>query len=339
MALRSLLRLRRRRIVVIALLLTFVGGPLFGWIYERYAVRRDARRFPPPGQFVNVGSRKLHYVCIGGGSPLVLFEMSGFSNSMSFVVARSEIASQTRVCSYDRMGMGWSDPGPAQIPVSMLAADLGAVLNELSPHAKAIVVASSMGGFTAEYFARLHPDRLAGLVFVDAGNAESAANLGRHYLRVLRGAACSATRAAGAVGLIRLFDPWQLRRERTEQGARSAALMYGSKPWVMLCALVRAGETTLREFAEAPPLSKELPVTALSAETREGLVPRALTAWIKPPNVAAELRRTHQHLAEGSAHGVWKIVPGSDHLIASSQPQAVVDEVLAVIRLKPDSTR
>ena len=107
--------------------------------------------------------------------------------------------------------------------------------------------------------------------------------------------------------------------------------MYGAKPWIMLCGVVRAGEATLREFSEAPPLPRSLPVTALSADTREGFLPPAMASWFDMGNSSAALRATHQRLAQGSDYGVWKVVPGSDHLIASSQPQAVVEAVTEMI--------
>lgn len=322
---------KRRRRILIALIVTFVAAPVAGWTYDQYATRRDARRFPPPGEFVAAGSRRLHYVCAGSGSPLVLFELSGFSNSMSFRDARAALSRRTRVCAYDRTGIGWSDPGPSAIPVSMLAADLGAVLNALEPNRPAILVASSIGGLTAEFFARRRPERVAGLVFLDAGNSYAAIRIREHTRAALAAAGCVSARAAGAVGLLRLFDPWNLRHEQTQQAARSAALMYGSKPWIMLCGVVRAGDTTLREFSEAPPLPRSLPVTALSAETREALLPPAMASWFDMGNAAAALRATHQRLAHGSDYGVWKVVPGSDHLIASSQPHAVVEAVTEMI--------
>jgi pimeloyl-ACP methyl ester carboxylesterase len=322
---------KRRRRILIALIVTFVAAPVSGWTYDQYATRRDARRFPPPGEFVAAGSRRLHYVCTGSGSPLVLFELSGFSNSMSFRDARAALSRRTRVCAYDRTGIGWSDPGPSAIPVSLLAADLGAVLNALEPNRPAILVASSIGGLTAEFFARRRPERVAGLVFLDAGNSYAAIRIREHTRAALAAAGCGSARAAGAVGLLRLFDPWNLRHEQTEQAARSAALMYGAKPWIMLCGVVRAGEATLREFSEAPPLPRSLPVTALSADTREGFLPPAMASWFDMGNSSAALRATHQRLAQGSDYGVWKVVPGSDHLIASSQPQAVVEAVTEMI--------
>jgi pimeloyl-ACP methyl ester carboxylesterase len=326
----------RRRLILRTLLLIVVGGPLIGWAYEQYAVRRDARRFPPPGQFVQVEpARRLHYVCSGSGRPLVLFEVSGFSNSASFAAARSEIARHTRVCIYDRVGIGWSDRAPSTIPVSMLARDLGTLLDELSPGAPAVLVASSIGGLPVEFFARQHPGRVAGLVFLDAGNSTAVRGaLNRNYVPTLATVACSVVRAAGAIGLVRLLDPWHQRREG-ERSARAAALLYGAKPWVMLCAMVRAAEATVSEFDEAPPLRREIPITALSAETREEFLPPALAGWIQLRGSVDALRETHRRLAQGSARGVWRVVPGSSHLIASSRPQAVIDAVSPMISGSP----
>ena len=333
-------RRRRRRLILRALLLIVVGGPLIGWAYEQYAVRRDAKRFPPPGQFVQVEpARRLHFVCSGSGSPLVLFEVSGFSNSMSFVEARAGLAQRTRVCSYDRTGIGWSDRAPSTIPVSLLAEDLGKVLDTLSPRAPAILVASSIGGLPAEFVARQHPERVAGLVFLDAGNSENLrGTLKRRELLLAARGACMALRAASAIALVRLFDPWKLRRGGSEESARSAAVMYGAKPWVMLCAMVRAAEATGSDFDEAPPMRREIPITALSAETREEFLPPALGRWIQLRGSVDALRETHQRLARGSARGVWRVVPGSSHLIAGSRPQAVIDAVLEMVRRRPDTT-
>jgi pimeloyl-ACP methyl ester carboxylesterase len=200
---------------------------------------------------------------------------------------------------------------------------------------------------TAEFFARQHPERVAGLVFLDAGNSTALRGaFNRHYVPTLAKIGCSVVRAAGAIALVRLWDPWHQRREG-ERSARAAALLYGAKPWVMLCAMVRAAEATVSEFDEAPPLRPEIPITALSADTREELLPPALAGWIQLRGSVDALRETHKHLAQGSARGVWRVVPGS-HLIASSQPKAVVDAVLEMVRLttsaeatavkKPDTT-
>jgi len=323
-------RWTRRRVILFGLLFTLTGGSLVGWIYDQYAVRRDARRFPPPGQMFDVGNRRLHLVCIGSGSPVVMIEPSGFSNSMSFGTVRTELARRSRVCSYDRMGIGWSDPGPSEISAGMLAEDLRRLSDAANLRSPVIVVAASIGGVTAELYARRYPDRVAGLVFLDAANSELISRrVGDISDYLLARAACGAVRTAGAVGLVRLLDPWNLRDDA--RAARSAALMYGAKPWAMLCAMVRGVRTTTHEFEEAAALRHELPITALSAETREALLPPALAGWFRLDGSLEALRASHQRLARGSERGVWRIVPGSDHLIASSQPQAVVEAVVAMI--------
>ena len=122
------------------------------------------------------------------------------------------------------------------------------------------------------------------------------------------------------------------------RSAMEIGMMYGAKPWVMLCAMVRGVRKTTLEFEEAAALRRELPITALSAETREAILPPALAGWFQLQGTLEALRSSHRNLARSSANGVWRIVPGSDHLIASSQPQAVVDAVLdMMVRLKPDT--
>jgi pimeloyl-ACP methyl ester carboxylesterase len=238
------------------------------------------------------------------------------------------------------MGIGWSDPGPREITAGMLATDLRRLLDAARIGGPIIIVGSSIGGLTTELFARRYPEHVAGLVFLDAGNSEAAARTVASHATFPVGLGCGAAQAIGAVGVLRLIDPWDLRHQKTAQSERSAALMYGAKPWVMLCGIARGARETLEEFAAAPPLRRELAVTALSAETRESFLPPALARIIGTPGGdTAALRETHQHLARGSAYGKWTVVPGSDHLIAGSRPQAVVDAVSEMIfRLKAEAT-
>src|SRR5688500_2809847 len=57
---------------VIVGLLFLLGAA--GAVYQQVGMRRQRRRFRAPGHFVDVGGHRLHVVCTGRGSPLVLFE-------------------------------------------------------------------------------------------------------------------------------------------------------------------------------------------------------------------------------------------------------------------------
>jgi pimeloyl-ACP methyl ester carboxylesterase len=324
---------RRKKITLRVLAGAAILLPLTGWLYEKAAEARDARRFPPPGRLVDVGGRRLHLLCIGIGRPIVFFEASGLSNSASTAEARLRLAEHTTVCSYDRAGVGWSDSAPAAVSAGELAKDLRTLQERASLPAPFIIVTSSMGGIVSEMFARRYPERVAGLVFVDAGNSEllTQANSvvdARTLFEVK--AACVAAGVAGGVGLVRMIDPFAFRREPSAAAERSAALMYGAQPWRAVCAVVRGAGKSLEEFARAPALSADVPVVALSAERADGFLPGNVQ-YGRVAELHAYLTETSQHLAQRSTRGSWRLVRGSGHLIAGDQPAAVIEAVIGLL--------
>jgi len=180
-------------------------------------------------------------------------------------------------------------------------------------------------------FARRYPECVAGLVFADAATSDLL-DVGRSIAaspEVKVG--CPMLAAAGRLGIVRLIDPFGLRKSAQPADARSAAVLYRSQPWVALCALVNGMPATSQEFADAPPLRSDLPLTVLAAERSEGLVPSGLEGRLAS---RAEMERfletfhgAQQRLARRSSRGSWTIVAGSGHLIAASRPSAVVGAV------------
>ena len=73
----------------------------------------DARRYRPPGQLVDVGGHHLHLHCVGQGSPTVVLDAGLGAFSLDWGAIQSQIPTSTRVCAYDRAGLGWSEPGPS----------------------------------------------------------------------------------------------------------------------------------------------------------------------------------------------------------------------------------
>ena len=102
--------------VGLGMLLCLVMWPLFGLTYQAMATRIDARRYLPAGQLTNVGGYMLHIHCTGEGSPTVVLEGGLGGTSLDWSLVQPEIAQATRVCSYDRTGLGWSETDPADAP-------------------------------------------------------------------------------------------------------------------------------------------------------------------------------------------------------------------------------
>ena len=320
---------RARRAVLLFWIAVALALPVGGLIYEAYADAMDAQAFPPPGALVDIGGRRLHLLCIGDGDPIVFFESSGWGTALSFAAARERIAARTTVCSYDRSGLGWSDPGPGVASAADLAREVAVLQDRAKLRAPSVVVASSIGGLTAEMFARQYPERVAGLVLLDAANSMILSRLASEP-RSITSAACASSVLAH-FGIIRLIDPFDLRRDESDEARRAVALTYNSRPWVQLCAMARALPTTVREFDEAPPLRDDIPLIVLSASSHEGLVPPGLGPFVDEDEINAALRDSHQQLAKLSARGEWTLVPDSTHLIAGSQPDAVADAVFGIL--------
>ena len=101
---------------------------VFAISYQVIEARADARRFHQVGKSVDVGGYKLNIDCTGKGSPTVIL-VSGLEVPASgWRLVQPRIATFTRVCSYDRVGYGWSEPGPMPSTLSQLANELHALL-------------------------------------------------------------------------------------------------------------------------------------------------------------------------------------------------------------------
>ena len=84
--------------------------------------------YPPPGRLIDIGGRKLHLHCSGTGNPTVILMAGGEAFSIDWALVQPRVAERTRVCSYDRAGLAWSDSGPADETVEQTIADLHTLL-------------------------------------------------------------------------------------------------------------------------------------------------------------------------------------------------------------------
>ena len=101
-----------------ALLLLVLG--VAGAIYESAAEASDLRAYPPAGQMVGVGGYRLHINCTGAGSPPVVIDAGWGDWSLGWSKVQPGVARTTQVCTYDRAGTGYSDPGPLPRDLTVL---------------------------------------------------------------------------------------------------------------------------------------------------------------------------------------------------------------------------
>ncbi len=143
----------------------------------------------PPGRLVNIGGERLHVNCTGSGSPAVLLESGVGDVSVIWSLVQPSIATFTRVCSYDRAGYAWSDPGTTPRTFAQLATELHTALDTLHVSGPFILVGQSYGGLVARGFAKRYPREVAGMVLVDAVHEDEQLVWGGQTHRIRDGAA------------------------------------------------------------------------------------------------------------------------------------------------------
>jgi pimeloyl-ACP methyl ester carboxylesterase len=129
-----------------------------------------APEYPAPGRRIDIGGRKLHLSCTGAGSPTVVLIAGGGAFSIDWALVQPQVARTTRVCSYDRAGLAWSDPGPADETVEQTISDLHVLLKNGGEKGPYLLVGASVGGIYIQAYQRAFPTEVAGLVFSNSSN-------------------------------------------------------------------------------------------------------------------------------------------------------------------------
>jgi pimeloyl-ACP methyl ester carboxylesterase len=156
-----------------ALLSLLVVVLLVGFTYEQVGRARDATQLPPRvGQAVDIGGRTLNLYCSGQGTPTVILETGGNSPGYSLVMQQAKMASFTRVCWYDRAGVGWSDPPPSPRTSASIAKDLHEALHHAGVLPPYVMVGGSVGGEYVLIYTGRYPADVAGLVLVDSATPD-----------------------------------------------------------------------------------------------------------------------------------------------------------------------
>ena len=165
-----------------------------GALYQIVGMVLDRKQHPPIGRLIDIGGHRLHLYCIGPGSPTVVLEAAAPGWSLYWSTVQPEVAQVTRVCAYDRAGLGWSERGPLPRTGRRLARELHQLLTRGGIPGPYILVGHSLGGFVTRLYREEHPLEVVGMVLVDAGHESemrqaefrSFANAGKSMLPVIR---------------------------------------------------------------------------------------------------------------------------------------------------------
>ena len=148
-----------------------VGIAVF-FLYQKAATILDDYRYPPIGKLVDVGGYRLHIHSAGKGGPAVVLDAGLGGTSLGWSLVQSEVATFTRVYSYDRAGYAWSDESPSKRISHNLAEELHTLLLKANIPGPYILVGHSFGGCNVLMFADMYPEETLGVILVDSVQEE-----------------------------------------------------------------------------------------------------------------------------------------------------------------------
>jgi pimeloyl-ACP methyl ester carboxylesterase len=149
-----------------------------------FARSQDLSAPKPIGKMVDVGGHKVHLHCTGKGSPTVVVE-NGFDEfSFDWTLVQERVEKFARICTYDRAGYAWSEPGPKPRTYAQLNLELHELLTKAAEHGPYVLVGHSFGGPVVRNYAMTYPREVAGIVLVDTVAESQRVVIGKQAMRL-----------------------------------------------------------------------------------------------------------------------------------------------------------
>ncbi|HKH10753.1 MAG TPA: alpha/beta hydrolase [Rubrobacter sp.] len=323
--------MRRIGKALLGLVVALLALAVVGAIYQAIATERAERAYPPPGEMVDVGGYRLHINCVGQGSPTVVLDAGSGGFSAQWVRVQREVSGTTRVCAYDRAGMGWSEMGPDPRDAKQVSSELHALLEGAGIEGPYVLVGHSFGGLYMQTYAARYPDEVAGVTLVDSSTdpgqfgqrseardsnepQKQASAVGPKLVRL----GVSLPARLGVVRLLSELDPASPDLPQ-QQRAQIDALTPSTRQWSTSVLELLAPTQTLR--LGSPGSLGNKPLAVVTAGTSE-------PGWLGLQDELATLSSTSIHrVVEGATH-TSLLYDRSD----SRATSAAIVEVVAAVR-------
>jgi pimeloyl-ACP methyl ester carboxylesterase len=302
-----------------------------------------------PQKLVDVGNgRRLNIYCSGSGSPTVVLDGAIGSSMYTWHTVQPTLSRHVQVCSYDRAGYGFSDPGGPPHTTSANVHDLHALLRNAHIAPPYILAAHSLNAFDARLFADRYRREVAGMVLIDPSD------VGEDRFASIYGQKKFAAELAADVAFLRNCDRKAIRHELklgddctgpnqpnvpAELNRLQRQRQLSPHMWNAVLSERSNLRTDLREVTSEQRAYGDLPLIVLTAGAAEDAAKEhgATNAQI----AAAKVLR--KQLRDGDAalsnRGVHCIISGASHYIQIENPNVVVRAVLEVLRASKTSAK
>jgi pimeloyl-ACP methyl ester carboxylesterase len=285
---------------------------------------RDARRFPAPGDLVELpDGRQLHLDIRGEdhGGPVVVIDAGFTAFSPGYAWLQDQLAESVTTVAYDRPGYGWSDPADRPVDPAATVDDLHAALEERGLPGPYILVGHSLGAHYSRVFAERYPDDVTGLVLLDPSHEDQFERMPEAAMQLQQASTMFAVAPTLArLGLFRMSNP-------------QAAVLTDLPPDV--AAQLDALTVTPRHYRAVAGEGRALLDIAASVPRDLGDIPVHVVSATQPDTDQTEQQRAiftelHRELVSRSPLAVHHEVAGAAHvtLITDQDHASTVADII-----------
>jgi pimeloyl-ACP methyl ester carboxylesterase len=146
---------------------------LVGMTYQSVATALERRELERPGRFVDVGGHQLHIHCLGQGVPTVVLEAAAGGMSAAWGWVQPDVATVTRVCTYDRAWLGWSEGGDDGYSPAHTLEELHTLLVNANEQGPFVLVGHEFGATVVRDFASRYGSETAAVILVKETGAST----------------------------------------------------------------------------------------------------------------------------------------------------------------------
>jgi len=323
-------------------------GLLAAGLYDRATALSWVNTPFPPGRLVAANGTRLYVRVQGKGNPAIVIETALGSPSAEWWHVQDLLAETTTVVTYDRAGYGWSRPGAFPRSSRQIVNELHSLLQVVGVPSPYLMVGHSQGGLYAQLFGRLHPDEVAGAVFLDpvsSDNQRFKAELKPDVYRLSgidRTAAPDSVNTLRRLGLIRPLRSTIERRLLPHQARLPAATR--EVIWQHY-ALNKAHKAMMseRQQNDTPANSSDVRASGVFPHVPVKVIYHSPRRMVREMTMLGGLQRDEAEEVESiwqqlvraylklSPHGEWILAPESGHYIHLDEPDLVVREIRSMV--------
>lgn len=320
-------RYRWGKRILLTFLIILIGLPLVGTVYQIVSTQIDKIKYPAPGKLFDIGGYRLHLYCMGEQAnhrPTVILEQGLGGSSPAWGWIQPEVAKVTRICAYDRAGLGWSDSPPRGTSRDghEVANELHTLLQKANITGPYVMVGHSSGGLYALFFAHQYSKEVVGLVLLDSSHPDQWLTPVAQDLYQSTAHLYSITSLLARIGLLRLRAKGQPALGLPDlQNKELVAFNSATQDWDAQAAEFAATLQLDKEVREAGTLH-DLPLFVLTATDHGG---------------PAEMEQTWQglqnQLARLSTNSAHKVLEGARHESLWADPKYAQESVTAILKV------